>query len=91
MIINHNLPAETYKTPAERIADLVAMATQMERECTELFYHDTEIAQEMMNVVRTLHMVKNTLRDAHAKRESLEQANTTRHLKMKARLAERNR
>jgi uncharacterized protein YecE (DUF72 family) len=89
MIFNHNVPAEAYKTPAERIADLLAMASQMERECTELFYrHDN---QEMMQALNQLKALKATLHDANENRESMEQAETTRLLKMKARLAERNR
>jgi len=89
MIFNNHAPSEPSQTPAERIQAMLTAVSQMERECTELFYRDG-ISQEMMSAINQLKALQSTLHDAHAKRESLEQAETTRLLKMKARLEHRN-
>ena len=88
MIFNTNVPAEPQQTPAERLDNLRKVAEQMQRECTELFYRDG-ISQEMMSAINQLKALRSALHDAHAKRESSEQAETARRLKVTARCTAR--
>jgi hypothetical protein len=89
MIFNNHAPSEPSQTPADRIQAMLTAVSQMERECAELFYR--QYMQEMSQALDQLKALKATLQSAHAKRESLEQAETDRRLKMKARLEQRNR
>ncbi len=84
MIFNHNVPAETLPTPAERLDNLRKVAAQMERECSELSYR-YGLTEDCLKALRQIKDLKATLEDAHAKREALEQAETDRILKASAR------